>query len=922
MRHRQRFFIGLAVALILLLLVTNPSKTYHKIIGNSHKIYEETLYHPKVPPPTYESLRRWEDNLPQHDVNLPFPEGKTGRYVKFSNQIVMLGWNNVLNEVLLNAHLAYESKRAYVFQDYVWQPDFYPWPKSQRQQNPPHTPLSALIGGTVVGQPFDEGDDAPRSVSAKYFDKVCPWHKRRIIHTGDIKPGLAWKQGDETFNAWAELLRDAPEGCIEVKASGDDKFPQTFDLWLWGNERILSLWESFSKSPTSRLLTTSPIVGAAVKRNEYLFIPRGPRPSYLVGPDPYERTLAMHVRRGDFKGACTHLAYWNSTFYSWNLLPELPDPLSIPQHIAWNSTEYFDAHAERCLPEFDQIIKKARDSRDDYARASPGRKRVLDIMYILTNEKGEWIERLREALRQDGWNTIVTSNDLELDSEGLDTNMAVDMEFARKAAVFIGNGETAGRQPYLCKPIMQVSHSARATFARYRLRFVVVSVVAFTFLLLLANSSTTYEKFTGRPLGSLPQIYEETLSQPKVPPPTYESLRKWEKNLPQHDVSLPFPEGKTGRYVKFSNQIVMLGWNNVLNEVLMNAHLAYASKRSYVFQDYVWKPEYYPWPEEQRLENPPHTPLGALIGGTVVGQPFDEGDDAPRSVSASYFDEVCPWDERRFIHTGDLKPDLAWKQGNEIFEAWAKLLRDAPERCIEIQASGDDKFPQTFDLWLWGSDRVLSLWDSFSKSPTSRLLTTSPIVGAAVKRNEYLFVPRGPRPSYLVGPDPYQRMLAMHIRRGDFKDACTHLAYWNSTFYSWNLLPQLPDPLTFSPHIEWNSTEYFAAHAERCLPDFDLIIQKARVSRDDYAKASPGRKRMLDIMYLLTNEKGEWIEKLKTALRKDGWNTIVTSNDLELDSEGIDTNMAIDMDIARKAAVFVGNGILSEVGIAVVFLHK
>ncbi|KAG6850209.1 hypothetical protein H0H93_016388 [Arthromyces matolae] len=68
------------------------------------------------------------------------------------------------------------------------------------------------------------------------------------------------------------------------------------------------------------------------------------------------------------------------------------------------------------------------------------------------------------------------------------------------------------------------------------------------------------------------------------------------------------------------------------------------------------------------------------------------------------------------------------------------------------------------------------------------------------------------------------------------------------------------------------------------------------------------RKRALDIMYLLTNEKGEWMEKLQAALRKDGWNTIVTSNDLELDSEGVDTNMAIDMDIARKAAVFVGNG--------------
>ncbi|KAG5636177.1 hypothetical protein H0H81_008912 [Sphagnurus paluster] len=477
------------------------------------------------------------------------------------------------------------------------------------------------------------------------------------------------------------------------------------------------------------------------------------------------------------------------------------------------------------------------------------------------------------------------------------------------------------RSLFLTQAAMPLPYSTRTTFARHKLHFIIAFVISVIILLFVVSPAQTYQRFT-RPQNQHPEVYAETLSQPKVPPPKYESLRKWEANLPQHNLELPTPEGKNGRYVKFSNQIVMLGWNNVLNEVgatcmelkdyhlrLMNAHLAYMSKRAYVFKDYVWKPEYYPWPKNQRYENPPRTPLGALIGGSVVGQPFDEGDDAPRSISEKWFDIVCPWKERRFIYTGDVKPRVAHKNGDETFDHWAKLLRDAPERCIEVQSSGDDNFPQTFDLWLWGSDRILSLWDSFSKSPTSRLLTTSPIVGAAVKRNEYLFTPRGPRPTHPVSPDPYERMLAMHIRRGDFKGACLHLATWNSTFYSWNLLPNLPDRLLFPANIVWNTTEYHDAHLERCLPDFDAIIRKARNSRDDYVNASTGgRRRTLDIMYLLTNEKGEWIEKLKAALSKDGWNTIVTTNDLELDSEGIDTGMAIDMDIARKAAVFVGNG--------------
>jgi hypothetical protein len=341
----------------------------------------------------------------------------------------------------------------------------------------------------------------------------------------------------------------------------------------------------------------------------------------------------------------------------------------------------------------------------------------------------------------------------------------------------------------------------------------------------------------------------------------------------------------------------------------MNAHLAYASNRSYVFQDYVWKPGHVPFPRSEWLEDPPRTPLSALIAGSVVGGPLGTGNNAPRSISAKWFDVVCPQNERRIFRTGDTKPGLAWKQGIEIFDTWVKLLGDAPELCAEVQASGDDQSPQTFDVWLLGSDRVLSLWDSFSKSPTSTLLRTSPIVDAAVKRNEHLFLPHRPGRSNPVLADPYDHMLAMHLRRGDFKDACLHLAYWNSTFFSWNLLPSLPDRLGFPDYITWNSTEYQEAHLERCLPEPDRIIRKARVARDEYILASPGGRRTLDVVYLSTNEKGEWLDTVKDALQKDGWNTIITSNDLELDSEGTDTAMAIDMDIARRAAVFIGNGV-------------
>lgn len=34
-----------------------------------------------------------------------------------------------------------------------------------------------------------------------------------------------------------------------------DKLPQVFDLWLWGSEKVLSLWKPFMESPVSRLPT-------------------------------------------------------------------------------------------------------------------------------------------------------------------------------------------------------------------------------------------------------------------------------------------------------------------------------------------------------------------------------------------------------------------------------------------------------------------------------------------------------------------------------------------------------------------------------------------------------------------------------------------------------------------------------------------
>ena len=340
----------------------------------------------------------------------------------------------------MNTWLAYKSKRAYIFQDHLWQIEHYPWSwryylRSLSKLSRPWTPLNALLAGPSVGGFWDPGDNAPRSISEDWYNTVCPESERRIIFTGDVKPAIYWEPGDVIFKHWEKLLSEAPERCIEIRPSANDGTPQIFDFGLWCSSRILPLWDEYKDSPVSRLLAPSAIVKAAVDSNEYLFLP-SPRPTYLAR-DPYERMLAIHLRRGDFQRHCLKMAQWNFTFHSWNLLPSLPDKFIPEGHTPEGNAEF----QKHCYPDDDTILEKIQKSRDEYIRAaSPGEHRALDMIFLLTNDATSWVDELKRNLTQSGWHSVITTKDLKLNQEQKDVGLAVDMEFAIKAAVFIGNG--------------------------------------------------------------------------------------------------------------------------------------------------------------------------------------------------------------------------------------------------------------------------------------------------------------------------------------------------------------------------------------------------------------------------------------------------------------------------------------------------
>ncbi|KAF8882036.1 hypothetical protein CPB84DRAFT_1851375 [Gymnopilus junonius] len=383
----------------------------------------------------------------------------------------------------------------------------------------------------------------------------------------------------------------------------------------------------------------------------------------------------------------------------------------------------------------------------------------------------------------------------------------------------------------------------------------------------------------------------------------------------------------------------------------MNTWLAHASNRGYVFHDFLWTKSHYPWPASSYPHDwIPRTPLNALISGPSAGGPWEEGDTTPRAISEAWFDVVCPKSERKFIHTRDIKPQLSSADGKVIFRTWKKLLSDAPERCVEVVAgsSEEEPFPETFDIWFWSTERSVSLWDEFKVSPVSRLLETSPNVQSAVDSNLHLFRTKLSGPQVRVQAssprkallDPFDEVFSIHVRRGDFKEACLEHAAANDTFYNWNLLSFLPDKFHPPPPppginllLGTNMSENEAIFLDRCLPSAESIVNKVRKAREDYlhedsesaepvvaasikfkklpsSRPSNGRKtkKSLDVLYIMSNDRTEWLDDLKHELKKDGWARIVTSRDLKLNVEQKEVSVAVDMDIGRRSAVFIGNG--------------
>jgi len=228
-----------------------------------------------------------------------------------------------------------------------------------------------------------------------------------------------------------KLLNETSENCVEI----DDKI---FDIWILGSTRVLDIMPLLYKSPIVRTFRWSPLVVSAVEKNKGLLGRRKLPPPLPNNPYPViPGLLALHIRRGDFESHCRNLAEWRSSWTGFNQIPDLVDYFDPPERPPSGDVtqEIYDAYLKSCYPSIEQIVQKVVEIRETDAG------RGLKTVFVMTNGKVPWVNKLKKALNNaNKWELITSSRDTVLSWEQRFVAQAPDMLIGQRAQVFVGNG--------------------------------------------------------------------------------------------------------------------------------------------------------------------------------------------------------------------------------------------------------------------------------------------------------------------------------------------------------------------------------------------------------------------------------------------------------------------------------------------------
>lgn len=408
-------------------------------------------------PPLFERYAAYEESLPQHSESLPYPDDSSRKFVSFANHVWGVGWGNAMQEMVLNAQLAYESGRTFVFDDYTWSRETN-YSEYNTKLIPSRIPISALLSGPIAGQSYSDSAIAqthPRAVSRRYFEQICP--EPYILEPRALLEALGNNSSAvEIMSVFVKQLQSITDRCVEIQKDTT----QVFDYMLLGSARLHDIVPSLINSPIMRDFSWSPLIHHAFRKNEHHFT-NSPKSlisilfPYLASNDssaiyasdsemtptpPASETqslpvLALHLRRGDFIEHCDKLSGWGSMYTGYNTQPSLPDRFFMENATlrdSMSAEEKQNAYRQKCLIDIDEVRKRVvravKEWRSDRLRIERERsghwlfawwrmrgaeariKGMLRKVYVMTNGDHEFLAELKSALIADAERSVLRSS--------------------------------------------------------------------------------------------------------------------------------------------------------------------------------------------------------------------------------------------------------------------------------------------------------------------------------------------------------------------------------------------------------------------------------------------------------------------------------------------------------------------------------
>ncbi|KAI0652636.1 hypothetical protein C8Q79DRAFT_112381 [Trametes meyenii] len=388
-------------------------------------------------PPLYERFNEAELRLPQHHWDQRRPNGGE-KFLFVAGHSRNCGWGNAMQELILNAYMAYKAGRSFVFANYTWNANDPHYSEYNGKKIPARIPYTALIRGPIVGASFPPGDPTPLAVQRDYFETVCSQKVTYIRE--DISNVIEYKNSaKEITDGWHRKLAGINEPCVQTSIHSG----QIYNFDVFGDPRaMLDIWPELSASPILTHFGWSPLVELAFDTNRDLFLPPTSPVPYLasvahtagaVRYPPLPGLMAVHVRRGDFEGHCAHLATYGSDYAAFSSFPEMVDRFAPPP--GTTVEERMAVYRPHCFPSVDEIVARVGEVRASAAAAGVRR------LHVMTNGDAAFIRELKAALhRAQTWQSVTSSRDMVLNWEQKYVAQAVDMLVAQRAQVFIGNG--------------------------------------------------------------------------------------------------------------------------------------------------------------------------------------------------------------------------------------------------------------------------------------------------------------------------------------------------------------------------------------------------------------------------------------------------------------------------------------------------